>query len=147
MLTESILCSNTFVILETSFDLTSYPLPSFVGVSSISLIDGCRGLQIPKTTCSNTTDRPEHMTTSTTNIADLINLLDKETLNALSERLSYVASWHETPINREQLLFEFIDEGLTACEEEINGAPKVELNPEAAKAFQEAITQALQTAE
>lgn len=87
------------------------------------------------------------MTTSTTNIADLINLLDKKTLNALSERLSYVASMHETPINPGQLLFEFIDDGLVELEDEINGAPKVELNPEAAKAFQEAITQALQSAE
>lgn len=136
-MTESNLCSNTFVILESSFDLISYPLPSFVGVSSISLIDGCRGLQIQKTTCSNTTDRPEHMATSTTNIADLINLLDKETLNALSERLSYVASMHEPSINPDQLLFEFIEDGLTACEDQIDETPEMR---ERAKAFIQALT-------
>jgi hypothetical protein len=67
-------------------------------------------------------------TTSTNiNIADLINLLDKDTLDALSARLAYVAHHHEHPLNPSQLLFEFIDENLTALEEEID-------TPEEAKA-------------
>jgi hypothetical protein len=64
------------------------------------------------------------MTTSTTNIADLINLLDKETRDSLSARLAHVAAMHETPKDPGQLLFEFIDEGLQACEEEIDTNPE-----------------------
>lgn len=64
------------------------------------------------------------VTTSTTDIADLIHLLDKEALQALSARLQKVAEKHGSTekcsgltSDPRQLLFEFIDEGLAASEE------------------------------
>ena len=63
-------------------------------------------------------------TTSTISIADLINLLDKPTLDALSARLQKVASAHETPADPGQLLFEFIDDSLTELEDEFEFDPK-----------------------
>ena len=60
------------------------------------------------------------MNTSTINIADLIRLLDQPTLDALSARLHKVAndsSVTGSTIDPSQLLFEFIEEGLTAHEE------------------------------
>jgi hypothetical protein len=66
-------------------------------------------------------------TTSTPSIADLINLLDEDTLNHLSARLAYVARHHETVKDPAQLLFEFIDDSLTMLEEEVD-------TPEEAKA-------------
>ncbi len=65
-------------------------------------------------------------TTSTLSIADLINLLDKPTLDALSARVQKVASAHETHADPGQLLFEFIDDSLTALEEEIESDPEKE---------------------
>jgi hypothetical protein len=64
---------------------------------------------------------------STINIADLINLLDKTTLETLSARLAYVAHHHVIPRDPGQLLFEFIEDCLTNLEEEID-------TPEEAKA-------------
>ena len=57
-------------------------------------------------------------------INELMSLLDQPTLDALTDRLHKVASAHATPKAPDQLLFEFIDLGLTACEEEIC-APEV----------------------
>jgi hypothetical protein len=54
------------------------------------------------------------MTTSTIGIADLIKLLDQPTLDALSARLHQVLDGTESP---SQLLFEFIDSGITDLEE------------------------------
>jgi hypothetical protein len=65
-------------------------------------------------------------TTSTIDIADLISLLDKPTLAALSARLQKVAEAHETPADPGQLLFEFIEDSLTALEEEIESDPEKE---------------------
>lgn len=65
-------------------------------------------------------------TTSTIDIADLINLLDKKTLDALSTRLAYVAHHHEEPKDPGQLLFEFIDDCLTAHEETIDTPEEAE---------------------
>jgi len=66
------------------------------------------------------------MSTSTINIADLLQLLDQSTLNALSARLAYVAHHHETPRDPGQLLFEFLEEGLTALEEDIDTSEEAE---------------------
>ena len=52
-------------------------------------------------------------------INELLSLLDQPTLNTLTERLHKVASAHEAPKAPNQLLFEFIDSGLTACEDEL----------------------------
>jgi hypothetical protein len=56
------------------------------------------------------------MNTSTINIADLIRLLDQPTLDALSARLHKVLGTLEEA-DASQLLFEFINDGLTAHEE------------------------------
>jgi|APCry1669189665_1035243.scaffolds.fasta_scaffold11523_1 hypothetical protein len=64
---------------------------------------------------------------STINIADLINLLDKNTLDTLSARLAYVAHHHEPAKDPGQLLFEFIEDCLESLEETID-------TPEEAKA-------------
>ena len=53
-------------------------------------------------------------TTSTISIADLIQLLDKETQDALAIRLHKVLDGTETP---QQLLFEFIDAGIGYLED------------------------------
>jgi len=59
------------------------------------------------------------MTTSTINIADLINLLDKQTLDALSQRLHAVLDGNQQETQSpEQLLFEFIDAGIVYLENE-----------------------------
>jgi hypothetical protein len=65
------------------------------------------------------------MTTSTLSIADLINLLDKDTLDALSARLVAVASrlkestqdTSDFSSEPSQMLFEFIDAGIAGTEE------------------------------
>ena len=59
-------------------------------------------------------------------IADLISLLDPATLDSLSARLAYVAHHHETPKDPGQLLFEFIDDCLTAAESEIDTPDEAE---------------------
>ena len=78
-------------------------------------------------------------TTSTTNIADLIHLLDKEALEALSARLQKVADRNrdtdkcsDLSSDPRQLLFEFIEDGLVASEEYLD---ETEGDVQKAKAF------------
>ena len=56
-------------------------------------------------------------------ITELLSLLDKETLSALTERLHTIADAHVTPRDPGQLLFEFLDDGIAAFEQEIDDNP------------------------
>lgn len=49
-------------------------------------------------------------------INELLELLDKKTINALAKRLHQVVDG--APVEKAQLIFDFIDEGLDAHEEE-----------------------------
>lgn len=57
-------------------------------------------------------------------ITELLTLLDPSTLQTLTDRLHAVAEAHSVPTDPNQLLFDLIDGGLAAFEDEIND-PKV----------------------